>query len=162
MLVAIEGNLPGRFGIRRGTLRAAARFFAERSRRRVGGTWHEVVVHLVRDAVSADLHQAIMGLDGVTDVITQAYDAIPPETPGLFGEIFVNTDQAVRAAPARRGWSPARELLLYVAHGMDHLSGADDHDEAGYLAMRRRELGWMRAWSADGIREVDDGGNACR
>ena len=85
-----------------------------------------------------------MGVEGATDVVTQAYDAIPPESPGLFGELFVNVDQALRAAPKRKGWSAAKELLLYVAHGMDHLSGADDMDDAGYRAMRRRELGWLR------------------
>ena len=106
--------------------------------------WHEVVVHLVRDAESDAMHCAIMGIAGATDVITQAYDAIPPEEPGLFGELFVNTDQALRAAPKRRGWSPAKELLLYIAHGMDHLSGADDHAPADYARMRRRELSWLR------------------
>ena len=90
------------------------------------------------------MHRAIMGIAGATDVITQAYDAIPPEEPGLFGELFVNTDQALRAAPKRRGWSPAKELLLYIAHGMDHLSGADDHAPADYARMRRRELSWLR------------------
>jgi len=142
--VIVDGNVPRAFGLARADVRAAAESFAERSRARVGGVWHEVVVHLVRDAKSDELHRAIMGIAGITDVITQAYDAIPPEQPGLFGELFVNVDQALRAAPARKGWTPARELLLYVAHGMDHLSGADDHDEAGYRAMRRRELDWLR------------------
>ena len=112
------------------------------------GVWHEVTVHLVRDEASDAMHRAIMGVPGATDVITQAYDAIPPEPPGLFGELFVNTDQALRAAPSRRGWSPAKELLLYIAHGMDHLSGADDHSERGYLAMRHRELSWLRSLGA--------------
>ncbi len=120
-------------------------FFAERSRGRIGNpVWHEVVIHLLGDAASDEIHRAIMGIAGVTDVVTQAYDAIPPEKPGLYGELFVNTDQARRAAPRRKGWSVARELLLYVAHGMDHLSGADDHAERDYHAMRRRELNWLR------------------
>ena len=70
---------------------------------------------------------------------------MPPEEPGLYGELFVNTDQALRAAPKRKGWSPAKELLLYVAHGMDHLSGADDCAEADYNRMRRRELKWLNS-----------------
>lgn len=142
--IEIEGRLPAAFGIARADLRSAAAFFAARSRRRIGNPrWHEVVVHLVDDACSAETHRAIMDIDGATDVVTQAYDSIPPEEPGLYGELFVNVDQAFRAAPKRKGWSAARELLLYVAHGMDHLSGADDHDEREYLAMRRRELRWM-------------------
>ena len=143
MRVAIVGSIPRDFGLPRDVLKKAAAFFAERSRSRVGGVWHEVVVHLVRDAASDELHRAIMGVGGATDVITQAYEAIPPEEPGLLGELFVNVDQARRAAPRRRSWSPAKELLLYVAHGMDHLSGADDHAPADYARMRRRELAWL-------------------
>ena len=146
MHVNVVGHLPSAVGAERARVAAAARFFAERSRRRVGGIWHEVTVHLVRDAESDAMHRAIMGIAGATDVITQAYDAIPPEEPGLLGELFVNTDQALRAAPKRRGWCPAKELLLYIAHGMDHLSGADDHDPADYARMRRRELEWIRDW----------------
>ena len=145
MRVEVTGTVPKAFGLAKAQVAAAARFFAVRSRARVGGVWHEVVVHLVRDVASDELHRAIMGVSGTTDVITQAYDAVPPEVPGLYGELFVNTDQALRAAPKRTGWSPAKELLLYVAHGMDHLSGADDRAEADYNRMRRRELKWLNS-----------------
>ncbi len=145
MRIEVTGAVPRVFDLAKAQVVAAARFFAARSRARVGGVWHEVVVHLVRDAASDELHQAIMGVAGATDVITQAYDAVPPEESGLYGELFVNTDQALRAAPKRKGWSPAKELLLYVAHGMDHLSGADDCTEADYNRMRRRELKWLNS-----------------
>ena len=143
--IVVEGRMPPGLGLNKAEVRAAAAYFAARSRARIGNpVWHEVVVHLVEDAASDAIHRAIMGMAGATDVVTQAYDAIPPEPPGLFGEVFVNADQALRVAPKRKGWSAAKELLLYVAHGMDHLSGADDHTERGYLAMRRRELSWLR------------------
>ena len=145
MRIEVTGAVPKAFGLAKAQAAVAARFFAARSRARVGGVWHEVVVHLVRDAASDELHQTIMGVAGATDVITQAYDAVPPEEPGLYGELFVNTDQALRAAPRRKGWSPAKELLLYIAHGMDHLSGADDCAEADYNGMRRRELTWLNS-----------------
>ncbi len=148
MRVAVIGSIPRDFGLSKETLKKAAASFAERSRSRVGGVWHEVVVHLVRDAASDELHRAILGETGASDVITQAYEAIPPEPPGLLGELFVNVDQARRAAPRRRGWSPAKELLLYVAHGMDHLSGADDHAPDDYARMRRRELSWLAGVSS--------------
>lgn len=142
--IVIEGRLPAAFGLSRASLRSAAEFFASRSRARIGNPrWHEVVVHLVDDVGSDEVHRAIMNIAGATDVVTQAYDSIPPEEPGLYGELFVNVDQAMRAAPKRKGWSAAKELLLYVAHGMDHLSGADDHGESAYRAMRRRELRWI-------------------
>ena len=143
--IEVSGSVPKAFGLAKAQVVVAARFFAAQSCARVGGTWHEVVVHLVRDAASDELHRAIMGVEGATDVITQAYDAVPPEKPGLYGELFVNTDQALRAAPKRKGWSPAKELLLYVAHGMDHLSGADDCAESDYNRMRRRELKWLNS-----------------
>ena len=146
MRIEVTGTVPKDFGLAKADLKRAATFFASRSRARVDGVWHDVVVHLVHDAESDAMHRAIMGIAGATDVITQAYDAIPPETPGLYGELIVNVDQARRAAPRRKGWSIARELLLYVAHGMDHLSGADDHEPADYARMRRRELGWLRAF----------------
>ena len=144
MRIEITGSVPRAMGMTIPEVRTAARFLAARSCARVGGVWHEVIVHLIRDAESDEMHRAIMGIEGATDVITQAYDAIPPEEPGLFGELFVNVDQARRAAPNRRGWSVAKELLLYIAHGMDHLSGADDHSPRDYNTMRRRELGWLR------------------
>lgn len=143
--VDVEGRLPRDFALSRDAFVAAARFFAQRSSARTGARWHAVTVHLVRDAASDACHRAIMGIAGATDVITQAYDAIPPEPPGLFGELFVNTDQARCAAPARRGWTKEKELLLYLAHGMDHLSGADDQTPRQYAQMRRRELAWIRA-----------------
>ena len=83
-------------------------------------------------------------VEGATDVITQRYDAMPGEPAGVYGELYVNVDQALRVAPKRRGWSPAKELLLYVAHGMDHLSGADDLNPRDYDRMRRRELRWLK------------------
>ena len=145
--IAVEGTLPKAFGLNKTALKAAASFFASRSRARIGSpVWHEVVVHLVDDSGSDETHRAIMGIEGATDVVTQAYDSIPPEPQGLYGELFVNTDQALRAAPKRKGWNVAKELLLYVAHGMDHLSGADDHSESDYRMMRRRELAWIRSF----------------
>ena len=111
MRIEVTGSVPKAFGLAKAQVADAARFFAARSRARVGGVWHEVVVHLVRDAASDELHQAIMGVAGATDVITQAYDAVPPEEPGLYGELFVNTDQALRVAPRRKGWSPAKDTL---------------------------------------------------
>ena len=149
--IAVDGALPRAVCVSRAELLRAAAFFAARSEMRVRASapWREVAVHLVDDRESARLNAAVMGHEGPTDVITQRYDPIPGEPEGLTGELFVNTDCAARegARRAGAGWTPARELLLYVAHGMDHLSGADDCDEAGYRAMRRRELSWLAAFA---------------
>ena len=145
--IALEGSLPRTLGLTRAALRRAAAFFASRSAARIGVPFRAVTVILQDDAFSAEVHWAINGAAGATDVVTQRYDALPGEAPGVYGELYVNCDQAVRAAPRRRGWSAAKELLLYVAHGMDHLSGADDLEPADYALMRRRELSWLKAWA---------------
>ena len=142
--VTIDGAVPRALGISRKGLRSAAEFFASRSASRVGVPFRAVAVVLQDDAFSAEVHLAVNGAEGATDVVTQRYDAMPGEEPGVYGELYVNCDRAAAAAPERRGWSPAKELLLYVAHGMDHLSGEDDHSPSGYARMRRRELGWLR------------------
>ena len=144
MKIAVEGRLPKGFGLTKAELRHAATFFATASAKRVGMTFREVTIVLQDDTASAAAHLAIMNVAGATDVITQGYTAIPPEPAGVYGELYVNCDQARRAAPLRRGWSIKKELLLYVAHGMDHLSGADDHGPKDYARMRRRELGWLK------------------
>lgn len=145
MEIEVIGVPPSKLGLKKREIAAAARFFAEKSSQRVGAAWHGVTVHLVDDARSAQVHLEAMGIEGPTDAITLSYDAIPPEQPGLYGELFVNFDQALRVAKTinRKNWSPRKELLLYIAHGMDHLSGADDASDADYRRMRRRELRWI-------------------
>jgi len=142
--IVIDGVLPKQLGLTRAQLSHAARAFASWSGARVGIPFRSVAVILQDDAASAEVHLAINGAEGPTDVVTQRYDAMPGEEPGVYGELYVNAARALSAAPHRRGWSPAKELLLYVAHGMDHLSGADDLMPADYDRMRRRELRWLR------------------
>ena len=153
-VVTVEGVLPRKLGLTRPELKAAAAFFAARSSVRVGTPFRSVTVILQDDAFSAEVHLAINGAEGATDVVTQRYDAMPGEAEGVYGELYVNVDQALRAAPKRRGWSPAKELLLYVAHGMDHLSGADDLVPSDYDRMRRRELGWLKELDARTVRRT--------
>ena len=141
--VMVDGTLPQGLGLTKAQLKAAAALFAEKSSSRIGVPFRAVTVILQDDAFSAEVHEAINGAKGPTDVITQRYDAMPGEEEGVYGELYVNVDQALRVAPERRGWSPAKELLLYVAHGMDHLSGADDLNPRDYDRMRRRELRWL-------------------
>ena len=150
--VAVAGRLPAAIGLARRDLTAAAARFASKAAARAGAPFREVTVVLQDDAASDAAHRAVMGVEGPTDVITQGFDAMPGDAGGVYGELYVNCDRALAAAPRRRGWSPAKELLLYVAHGMDHLSGADDHSPADYARMRRRELAWLRD-AASGLGE---------
>lgn len=142
--IVIDGSLPRSAAVTKTSLKAAARYFASRSSKRIGVPFRSVTVVLQNDAASDEVHRGIMGVEGATDVITQAYEAMPPEPEGIYGELYVNVDQARRFSDAAGNWSTAKELLLYVAHGMDHLSGADDFKPADRARMRRRELKWMR------------------
>ena len=79
----------------------------------------EVSVLIVSDRKMASLHRKFMNESGPTDVITFQH-----------GEIFISADMARRNA-RRFGNSLARELRLYVIHGLLHLHGFDDRDKAG-------------------------------
>lgn len=145
--ISVETVSPGRVAVDRRRLKAAAEFFAAKSAARSSLSFREVAIVLQDDVGSDEAHRAIMGVEGATDVITQRYDAMPGEEPGVYGELYVNAERAVSAAPSRPGWNAEKELLLYVAHGMDHLAGEDDLEEAGRRRMRRRELKWLREFS---------------
>ena len=153
--IVVSGGLPRSVGLARRELASAAAFFAAKSAARSGLAFREVTVVLQDDAASADVHVAINGAEGPTDVVTQRYDPMPGEEPGVYGELYVNVARAIAVAPRRRGWSAAKELLLYVAHGMDHLAEEDDTTPDGYERMRRRELGWIRAIAHDGGKEYN-------
>jgi len=144
--IELSGRLPRSLGLTRREIVGAAERFAELSSRRIGVPFRSVAVILQDDAFSAEVHEAINGATGATDVITQRYDAMPGEAAGVYGELYINCDRAIVAAPTRRGWGAAKEFLLYLAHGMDHLSGADDLRPHDYDTMRRRELGWLRTY----------------
>ena len=114
--IEVCGALPRSLGLSKTELRAAAAFFAGRSSRRSGLAFRNVAVVLQDDEASAEAHEAINGAKGATDVVTQAYDAIPPEPPGLFGEVFVNADQALRVAPKRKGGSAETIKARYLTY----------------------------------------------
>ena len=57
------------------------------------------------------------------------------------------------ATAQRKDWGASSELGLYIAHGCDHLSGAEDYDRPGRERMRRRELRWLQQARAGGLLE---------
>lgn len=92
----------------------------------------------------ARLHADHSGDPTPTDVLT--FDLGCDSRRGhIDGEIIVCADVAYAAA-RRRG--ALAELVLYVVHGVLHLAGHDDHADAAYRRMHRREdeiltaLGW--------------------
>jgi probable rRNA maturation factor len=111
-------------------------------KRTPGNVWQEVTIHLLTDKGIARINQAIMNHEGATDVITQRYDPCPGEPEGLIGELFINIERAY-TIPRAKGWTKQEELALYIAHGLDHLTGADDATAKERYAMRRRERRWL-------------------
>lgn len=132
-------RIPRRF------IAAACRCFAERSARRIRDSipWRQIDLVFTDDVSMAEINRTVLGHEGPTDVITQKYEALPGEPDGLCGEIYINLDETARHR------DPKKELLLYLAHGCDHLSGAEDASPAEYRTMRRRELGWIHDFLAE-------------
>jgi probable rRNA maturation factor len=87
----------------------------------------EILVLLISDKRMAGLHQKFLNQSGPTDVITFHH-----------GEIFISVPTARKQA-SQFATSLARELQLYVAHGLLHLVGFDDHTAADRKRMRAAE-----------------------
>ena len=103
--------------------------------------WQEVTLLLTDDAGITHYNLEFFGKNRPTDVISFRSDPIPGEE-GATGDLIVNVECALREGPHHDG--PNAELALYIAHGFDHLSGADDDTPARRAAMRRTELSWLR------------------
>ncbi|GAA5496916.1 endoribonuclease YbeY [Rubritalea halochordaticola] len=73
-----------------------------------------VEISLVDDETIDQVHRDFMDIPGATDVITFAH-----------GEIVISTETA-RSYAEEYGNSFERELLLYIIHGLLHLSGHED------------------------------------
>ena len=143
MRIVID-NRQRRFRVNQPALRrVAAALAACAAAQRPDTPWREVTLILVDDEAMEPFNRRVMGHGGTTDAITQRYVPLPGEPAGLVGELIVNVARAWQVGRGRRGWSPSRELALYVAHGCDHLNDEDDATPAGRRRMRRRELRWL-------------------
>ena len=101
----------------------------------------ELAVALTDDAAMPAYKAGCFGVRVQTDVVAQAYEAVPGVCAAT-AELILNAERARAEGQARAG-GPARELALYLAHGLDHLAGADDDTPARRRAMRRRETAWL-------------------
>jgi probable rRNA maturation factor len=85
----------------------------------------EISVVLVSDRKISAIHRQFMGIAGATDVITFQH-----------GEIVVSAETASRQA-IEYETDLLHELRLYIAHGLLHLAGYDDHSEDGFREMAK-------------------------
>jgi probable rRNA maturation factor len=112
-------------------VRRVVRAAAEAGRR--GSAWWSIV--FVSDRELARMHGRWLDDASPTDVITFDLD---DEHGGPAGELYVSVDRARKVA-TERGGSAARELALYLVHGVLHLCGHDDRRPTARLRMRRAE-----------------------
>ena len=106
-------------------------------------SWDEVCVVLTDDDGILRTNREYFGRNRPTDVISFRYEAVPGEAPAWSGDLIVNVERAVQVGPEHGG--PDRELALYIAHGFNHLTGADDDTDARRKRMRATENAWLRA-----------------
>ena len=134
-------------------LKKLANFFFEKLQRLSTKEWDEISVVIVDDVLSQKINNMHLQHDYPTDVITYTLPPLPSEDT-FSGEIIVNTQYAARHA--NKSFPFSRELALYIAHGFDHLSGADDKSEEEHNKMRRRELRWLREAQKRALLSVDN------
>jgi len=101
--------------------------------------WNVDVV-LADEALVTRLHAQLFDDPTPTDVVTVDLSGDDPDPAGdaPVGEVFVSLTRAQEVA-LRRGVSLAREIGLYVVHGVLHLCGHDDRDDDARRAMRAAE-----------------------
>ncbi len=98
-------------------------------------------IAFVNDRAMARINEEFIGHEGTTDVITFCY--LECDEPLFDGDIavdlFICADFAEREGANRNNSSYARELSLYIVHGLLHAAGEDDLDSVSRKRMRRRE-----------------------
>lgn len=98
-------------------------------------------VALVDDETSERVHMDFMNIEGPTDVITFHH-----------GEIVIGVEVAKRQA-AEYGEPFGREILRYFVHGLLHLAGHEDADEAERKAMEVAQERIIEVLWNDGLSE---------
>lgn len=95
-----------------------------------------VEVSIVDDPTIDQVHRDFMDIPGATDVITFAH-----------GEIVLSADTA-KSYGAEYGNDFERELMLYIVHGLLHLSGHEDAEDAEREVMEKIQFEILeKVWS---------------
>jgi probable rRNA maturation factor len=119
--------------------------------------WDEVSVLLVDDEGITRTNREYFAKNRPTDVISFRYDPVPGEEDRLSADLLINVDRAIQEGPRHKGTD--YELALYIAHGFNHLTGADDDTPERRKKMRATETAWLRAAAKEGLlgHPVEDG-----
>lgn len=92
-------------------------------------------ISIVDDPTIHELNRTHLDHDWPTDVISFVFE---PHPTRIDGEIIASADTA-RKLCVQAGWPYQDEILLYVVHGMLHLSGLDDIEDQQRSLMRAKE-----------------------
>ncbi len=103
-----------------------------------GEQCHEVAIHFVPVNRICELHMQFFKDPSQTDCITLPMDDEDEDHYRHLGEVFVCPKTACEYVKAHGG-NFHDEILLYVVHGMLHLFGYDDLDDADRIEMRAAE-----------------------
>jgi probable rRNA maturation factor len=101
----------------------------------------EISLAFVDNPTIHRLNQRYLQHDEPTDVLS--FPLSEPNARRLAGELVIGVEVAAEQA-ANRGHDVQAELILYVIHGLLHLCGYDDHDDADRDTMRERERHYLR------------------
>jgi probable rRNA maturation factor len=96
------------------------------------------------------LNKQFLQHDEPTDVLS--FPMSDPKAKLLEGDIVIGV-QVAQAQAAERGHDVAAELALYAIHGLLHLCGHDDHDDADRQKMRERERLYLKQLGLPDIAE---------
>lgn len=97
-----------------------------------------VSISIVDDPTIQSLNCHHLQHDWPTDVISFEFGSRADSPLIAEGEVIASYDTARRVAP-QAGWSTEDELLLYIIHGLLHVTGMDDQQLAEQQAMRAAE-----------------------
>ena len=98
----------------------------------------DLTLILTDDAHIQQLNRDYRHKDMPTDVLSfDMRDDIHPTSP--LGEVYISLEQS-RSQAKQAGHSHQREVLLLSVHGTLHLLGFEHDTDAGYEAMRHKEL----------------------
>ena len=95
----------------------------------------QIGIRVTDDSTIHEVNRQHLQHDYPTDVISFAYLAQLPE---IEGELIISCDTAHRRA-AELAWEADNEMLLYVVHGVLHLTGMDDGQSEPRRQMRHAE-----------------------
>lgn len=108
--------------------------------KRFGVKQFSVSISVVDDESIQRVNAQYLQHDWPTDVVSFVFQS-PPE---VIGEVIASWTTAQRLGRVAQ-WSASDELVLYILHGMLHLVGLDDTDEAGRQKMRSMEYEYLVA-----------------